>query len=78
MEETLEQFKRETIRKMLSDPNKLTNGLINIGFDISKDKDHCSLIVAKYRGNHEVMIINEFYDEEAAHILELLLGKNEE
>lgn len=68
-------LKMTTINKMMENPKKLINGLFTIGFDISKDKDHCCLIVAKPRGNNETMIINEFYDEEADEILKKLLKK---
>lgn len=68
-------LKMATIHKMMEEPKKLINGLFTIGYDISKDKDHCCLIVAQPRGNNETMIINEFYDEEAAEILEKLLKK---
>jgi len=68
-----ELFKVQTINKMQLDPKKLTNGLLTIGFDISENKDHCCLIVAQPRGKSEVMIINEFFDEEANEILEKLL-----
>lgn len=69
-----ELFKTQTINKMQLEPKKLTNGILTIGFDISKDKDHCCLIVAQPRGKSEVMIINEFYDEEANELLKKLLG----
>lgn len=60
-----EKLKISTINKMMKEPNKLTNGLITIGFDIAKDKDHCCLIVGKMRGNSEIMVIKELYDDDA-------------
>ena len=68
-----EDLKMITINKMMEEPKKLLNGLLTIGFDVSKNKDHCCLIVAKPRGNNEIMIINEFYDEEANEMLHKLL-----
>lgn len=65
-------LKMATIHKMMEEPKKLINGLFTIGYDISKGKDHCCLIVAQPRGR-DTMIINEFYDEEANEILEKLL-----
>lgn len=68
-------FKMATLHKMTEEPKKLINGLFTIGFDISKDKDHCCLIVAQPRGKNETMIINEFYDEEADELLKKLLKR---
>ena len=68
-------LKMTTINKMMEEPKKLLNGLFSIGYDVSNGKDHCCLIVAQPRGNSEVMIINEFYDEEAAEMFEKLVGK---
>jgi hypothetical protein len=69
-------LKMITINKMMKEPKKLLNGLFSIGFDFSKGKDHCCLIVAQPRGNSEVMIINEFYDEEADEMFKKLVGKS--
>lgn len=69
-----ENLKLITINKMMKEPKKLLNGLFSIGFDVSNDKDHCCLIVAQPRGETEIMIINEFYDEEANELLKKLLG----
>ena len=71
-----EHLKNITINKMMKEPKKLLNGLFQIGFDTSNDKDHCCLIVAQLRGNSELIIINEFYDEEAAEMFEKLVGKS--
>ncbi len=64
-----------TINKMMENPKKLVNGVLTIGYDFSKEKDHCCLIVAQLRGNSEVMIINEFYDEEANELFKKLVQK---
>lgn len=64
-----------TINKMMKNPKKLVNGALTIGYDFSKEKDHCCLIVAQLRGNSEVMIINEFYDEEANELFKKLVQK---
>ena len=69
-----EYLKKATINKMMSNPKKLVNGALTIGYDISKEKDHCCLIVAQLRGKSEVMIINEFYDEEADELFKKLVG----
>ena len=60
-----EKLRTSTIEKMMKEPNKLTSGLITIGFDISKDKNHCCLIIGKLRGKSEIMVIKELYDDEA-------------
>lgn len=65
-----------TINKMMENPKKLVNGALTIGYDFSKEKDHCCLIVAQLRGNSEVMIINEFYDEEANELFKKLVQKS--
>jgi hypothetical protein len=65
-----------TINKMMNNPKKLVNGALTIGYDFSKEKDHCCLIVAQLRGNSEVMIINEFYDEEANELFKKLVQKS--
>ena len=67
-------LKMTTISKMIDNPKKLVNGALTIGYDFSKEKDHCCLIVAQLRGNSEVMIINEFYDEEANELFKKLVG----
>lgn len=67
-------LKMTTISKMSENPKKLVNGALTIGYDFSKEKDHCCLIVAQLRGNSEVMIINEFYDEEANELFKKLVG----
>lgn len=67
-------LKMTTISKMSENPKKLVNGALTIGYDFSKEKDHCCLIVAQLRGNSEVMIINEFYDEEANSLFKKLVG----
>ena len=69
-----EKLKNNIITKIMREPKKLINGLITIGYDISNEKDHCCLIVAKPRGNSEIMIINEFYDEEANELFKKLMG----
>lgn len=69
-----EELKDKTIDKLMSNPKKLVNGSLTIGYDISKKGDHCCLVVTQYRGKNEIMVINEFYDEEADRILKLLLG----
>ncbi len=68
-----EELKNKIITKLISNPKELVNGALTIGFDITKEQDHCCLIVAQYRGKNEIMIINEFYDEEANKILKLLM-----
>lgn len=70
-------LKKITTNKMMDEPKKLLNGLFQIGFDVSKDKDHCCLLVAKFRGKSETMIINEFYDEEANELFRKLMGYKE-
>lgn len=69
-----EELKNKTITKIMDNPKKLVNGSLTIGYDFSKEKDHCCLIVAQLRGNSEVMIINEFYDEEADELFKKLVG----
>lgn len=69
-------LKMTTINKMMENPKKLVNGALTIGYDFSKEKDHCCLIVAQLRGNSEVMIINEFYDEEANELFKKLVQKS--
>lgn len=69
-----EDLKIKTIDKMMKKPNELLNGIFTIGYDISENKDRCCLIVAQPRGTTEVMIINEFYDEEANEIYLKLMG----
>lgn len=69
-----EDLKITTINKMAKEPKELLNGLFQIGFDVSENKDHCCLLVAQFRGTSEVMIINEFFDEEANELLKKLLG----
>lgn len=71
---TKEEIKNKTITKIMDNPKKLVNGALTIGYDFSKEKDHCCLIVAQLRGNSEVMIINEFYDEEADELFKKLVG----
>lgn len=71
-------LKMNTINKMIEEPKKLLNGILNIGFDVSKSKDHCCLIVAQPRGSSETMIINEFYDEKANQIFKMLVGDHDE
>ena len=70
-----EDLKNKTIEKMMKEPKELLNGILTIGFDVSKNKDHCCLIVAQPRGTTEIMIINEFYDEEANDLLKKLIEK---
>lgn len=70
-----EELKNKTINKMMTNPRGLLNGILTIGFDVSEEKDHCCLIVAKLRGTKEIMIINEFFDEEANDLLKKLLEK---
>lgn len=67
-------LKMKAITKMMDNPKKLVNGLITIGYDFSEERDHCCLIVGKPRGNSEIMIINEFYDEEADILFRKLIG----
>lgn len=69
-------LKMTTINKLMENPKKLVNGALTIGYDFSKEKDHCCLIVAQLRGNSEVMIINEFYDEEANELFKKLVQKS--
>lgn len=69
-----EFLKKSTINKMMHNPKKMVNGALTIGYDISKEKDHCCLIVAQLRGNSEIMIINEFYDKEADELFKKLVG----
>ena len=71
------ELKQITINKMMKEPKKLTNGLITIGFNISKNKKHCCLIVAQPRRSDEIMIINEFYDDEADEVYKKLVGAKE-
>lgn len=78
MTEKQEELKNKTINKIMKEPKKLVNGVITIGYDISKKKDHCCLIVAQPRGNTEIMIINEFYDEEANELFKKLVGDSNE
>ena len=68
-----EHLKNITINKMMEEPKKLLNGLFSIGYDVSNGKDHCCLIVAQPRGN-TLLVINEFYDEEANEIFKKLIG----
>lgn len=76
---TKEEIKSKIIHKMMNHPKQLINGLITIGYDFSKEaKDHCCLIVAQPRGNQEIAIINEFYDEEADNLFRKLMGDNNE
>lgn len=67
-------LKVTTISKMMKNPKKLVNGALTIGYDFTKE--HCCLIVAQLRGNSEVMIINEFYDEEADELFKKLVRKS--
>lgn len=71
---TREELKDKTITKIRNNPKKLVNGALTIGYDFSKEKDHCCLIVTQLRGNSEMMIINEFYDEEADEFFKKLIG----
>lgn len=66
------ELKNKTINKMMYDPKKLVNGLLTIGYDFTKE--NCCLIVAQPRGNSEIMIINEFFDEEANELFKKLIG----
>ena len=68
-----EKLRTSTIEKMMKEPNKLTNGLITIGFDISKNKDHCCLIVGKLRGKTEIMVIKELYDDDANDFFKMII-----
>lgn len=70
-----EDLKNKTIKKMMKEPKQLLNGIFTIGFDVSNNKDHCCLIVAQPRGTTEIMIINEFYDDEANDLLKKLIEK---
>lgn len=63
-----------TINKMMKNPKKLVNGALTIGYDFTKE--HCCLIVAQLRGNSELMIINEFFDEEANELFKKLVEKS--
>lgn len=72
-----EKLKDKIITKLMSNPKELVNGALTIGFDVTKEQDHCCLVVAQYRGKNEIMVINEFYDEEADRILKLLMGSEE-
>ena len=69
-----EELKAKTITKMMNNPKKLVNGILTIGYDFTKE--HCCLIVAQPRGNSEIMIINEFYDEEANEMFKKLVEKS--
>ncbi len=69
-----EKLRTSTIEKMMKEPNKLTNGLITIGFDISKNKDHCCLIVGKFRGKSEIMVIKELYDDDATDLYKMIMN----
>lgn len=69
-----EELKHKTIKKMMDNPKKLVNGALTIGYDLSKERNHCCLIVARLRGNSEVMIINEFYDKKANELFKKLVG----
>lgn len=69
-------LKMTTIDKIMNNPKMLVNGALTIGYDFSKGKDHCCLIVAQLRGNSEVLIINEFYDEEANELFKKLVEKS--
>ncbi len=69
-----EKLRTSTIEKMMKESNKLTNGLITIGFDISKDKDHCCLIVGKLRGKFEIMVIKELYDDDANDLYKMIMN----
>lgn len=69
-----EELKKSTIKKMMKEPKKLTNGLITIGFDISKDKDHCCLVVGQLRGKSEIMIIKELYDDDANNLYKQIIS----
>lgn len=71
---TREELRDKTITKIMNNPKKLVNGALTIGYDFSKEKDHCCLIVAQLRGNSEMMIINELYDEEADDLYKKLMG----
>lgn len=73
-----EDLKITTINKMHKEPKKLLNGLFQIGFDVTESKDHCCLIVTQFRGKSEIMVINEFFDEEADELLKKLIGYEEE
>ena len=70
-----ENLKNKTIEKLMKEPKQLLNGILTIGFDVSENKDHCCLIVAQPRGTKEIMIINEFYDDEANELLKKLIKK---
>ena len=71
-----EELKKRTINKMTKSPKNLINGPLTIGFDISETKDHCCLIVGQIMKKDEIMIVNEFYDEEANNMFKLLIGGN--
>lgn len=62
----------ETSRQMKAKPSK-EDSLI-IGYDISEDKDHTCLMVARNNGD-KTIILNNFYDKEAEEIYEKLTSK---
>ena len=72
------ELKDNTIHKMMKEPGKLLNGIFNIGFDVSKNEDHCCLVVGKCIGLDQLMIISEFYDEEASELFNKLMGLKDE
>ena len=69
---TREELKPKIITKIMINPKKLVNGALTIGYDFTKE--HCCLIVTQLRGNSEIMIINEFFDEEANELFKKLIG----
>lgn len=47
-----------------------------IGYDVSENKDHTSLIIARPMQNTRgMLILNEFIDQEAEKIYKKLIGK---
>lgn len=49
-----------------------------IGYDMSENKDHTTLIVARpIQNTRGMLILNEFIDEEAKEIHKKLIGKED-
>lgn len=74
MEDYKEKLALKTLNKMCDNPDKLLNGLITIGFDVSEDDSHCCLVVAKFT-KKSLIIIKEYFDEEAYELFKKIIGK---
>ncbi len=74
MEDYKEKLALKTLTKMCDEPDKLLNGLITIGFDVSEDDSHYCLVVGKFT-NKSLIVIKEYFDEEADYLFRKIMGK---